>query len=204
LLDGERDFVRAASPERIREFATGRACARAALAEFGLEGLPILVNPDRSPAWPSQCVGSITHTTGYCAAAVARTDQCAALGIDAERIGKIEDDLLPLICTQDEMATLSADVETRQWQTTAIFCAKEAYYKAQFCLTKQWLDFTDVEISLHANRGSFTGQVRAVDDAAPVTRFDGAFRLMDDLLIAAVCIQQINNDSGIPATDGRR
>ncbi|MFD3676463.1 hypothetical protein [Streptomyces sp. NPDC058613] len=41
----------------------------------------------RNPVWPSGIVGSMTHCTGYRAAAVARTGHLVALGVDAEPNG---------------------------------------------------------------------------------------------------------------------
>jgi 4'-phosphopantetheinyl transferase EntD len=63
-LDGAVD-------SRLREFATGRSCARQALAGLGLAPAPILRGAKREPLWPAGIVGSITHCRGYRAAAVA-------------------------------------------------------------------------------------------------------------------------------------
>ena len=71
LLPGEAVYVAKAVPKRINEFAAGRACARRALATFGMPGAVLLAAPDRQPLWPTGFVGSITHTAGFCAAAVA-------------------------------------------------------------------------------------------------------------------------------------
>src|SRR5207302_6761936 len=69
---------------RRREFAVGRACARRALRAFGIVGVAISTGVQREPVWPQGVVGSITHCTGYCAAAVALGDHVTAIGIDAE------------------------------------------------------------------------------------------------------------------------
>src|SRR5579862_3760621 len=66
LLTQEREFVARAVAKRIHEFAGGRACARAGLAQlgFGLVALPM--NADRTPRWPAGAAGSIAHTADFC------------------------------------------------------------------------------------------------------------------------------------------
>src|SRR5439155_18296020 len=40
------------APKRLEEFAAGRACARRALAEFGMVGVPLAMGDDQRPRWP--------------------------------------------------------------------------------------------------------------------------------------------------------
>src|SRR5437763_335927 len=79
LYPEERACIARAVPKRRAEFATGRVCARQALERLGVAVGPLLPHPDRSPAWPPGIVGSISHTDGYCAVAVAEATR--ALGI---------------------------------------------------------------------------------------------------------------------------
>src|SRR5271169_2601616 len=71
LLPAEAQALSKAVLKRVQEFAAGRLCARALLAEFGIHDFPIKVADDRQPVWPETLVGSITHTAGLCAAVVA-------------------------------------------------------------------------------------------------------------------------------------
>ena len=64
-LAAEARVVRHAVPERRREHATVRACARAALVQLGQRPVPILNDPDGVPVWPLGVVGSLTHCRGY-------------------------------------------------------------------------------------------------------------------------------------------
>src|SRR2546430_2701154 len=61
LLGPERAAVGTAVPKRQREFATGRACARQALAQLGLPPAPLERGPRGEPQWPARGGGSITH-----------------------------------------------------------------------------------------------------------------------------------------------
>src|ERR1700730_18709662 len=68
LHPAEAEDVARAVPKRIAEFAAGRACARAALAEFGVREFALRAAPDRQPLWPEGFIGSIAHTAGLRAA----------------------------------------------------------------------------------------------------------------------------------------
>ncbi|HEY7101617.1 MAG TPA: 4'-phosphopantetheinyl transferase, partial [Mycobacteriales bacterium] len=84
LLPEEEVLVARAVGKRRAEFTTVRTCARIALGRLGLPPAPLLSGPKREPLWPDGVVGSITHCDGYRAVAVARADQLATIGIDAE------------------------------------------------------------------------------------------------------------------------
>jgi len=85
LHPDEAELAQTMGPARQREFAAGRACARRAMRELGVPGGPVLRGLRRAPLFPDGVVGSITHTNGFCAAAVARSASFAGVGLDAER-----------------------------------------------------------------------------------------------------------------------
>src|SRR5450432_3222914 len=68
------------------EFATGRACARSALARIGVSGFLLRNDAPRSPRWPARGVGSCPHPGGvrggYCAGGGARADRILPQGVD--------------------------------------------------------------------------------------------------------------------------
>src|SRR5438067_555135 len=70
--------------KRRVEFAAGRWCAREALrvCAADLAESVIEIGAQREPCWPAGVVGSIAHTNGYAAAAVARSADVIGLGID--------------------------------------------------------------------------------------------------------------------------
>jgi 4'-phosphopantetheinyl transferase EntD len=150
LLPSEAVFVEKAVAKRINEFAAGRACARAALDQFGMHDVALHPGSDRQPLWPSGFIGSITHTTGLCAAAVAARRSILAIGLDSEMIGAPTPDIWPSICRAEELnwvQTLPAG--ERPAAVTLLFSAKEALYKCQYPLAGEWLDFHDVRIAVH-------------------------------------------------------
>ena len=147
LLPLEAKCVQDAVPKRILEFAAGRSCARLALRSLGLPDSLILPAADRQPIWPAGIVGSITHTAGYCAAVVARCDDCIGLGIDSEQVGGVNHNILNAICLPAEMSWMATLSEhDRACAGALLFSAKEAFYKCQYPLTSEWLEFHDAHV----------------------------------------------------------
>lgn len=127
----EAALVMGAVEKRRREFALGRACARAALAAMGVEAAAIGRDPRGAPLWPTGVVGSITHTEGYTCALVGAAARFSAMGVDAERVGGVGDELLPRLFDDAERARLMAmDDAQRRIAATLGFSAKEACFKA--------------------------------------------------------------------------
>lgn len=159
LFSDEVQYLGHAIPKRVQEFAAGRLCARRALAEFRFTDYPLRMNSDRRPQWPVSVIGSISHTAGMCGAVVAKQSQFRAIGLDMEFAGHVTPEIWPSICTREEMAWLAALREPEQSRCAAlIFSAKESFYKCQYNITRQWLEFDDVtlDISAHdANAGGF-------------------------------------------------
>lgn len=140
-----------ATEKRRQEFAAGRMCARAGLAALDLAiDRPLVTAEDRSPIWPDDATGSISHTAGYCVAAVAPRGGShpavgVGLGIDAEQLGRVTDNLHRVVFTAEERAWLDElSAEERSDVATTLFSAKEAFYKAQHPLTLSWVGFQDV------------------------------------------------------------
>ena len=193
LLPGEAAAVANARSKRINEFAAGRACARQALATFGVAGFALLAAPDRQPLWPAGFVGSITHTAGFCAAAVVPCSKIAALGLDSERTGAPTLDIWPTLCRPDELAWVdSLPSEQRPPAVTLIFSAKEAVYKCQYPITHQWLDFHDLRIEVPdwgEPRGRFAvTPTRDIQIAKRAALPEGRYCFHEQFVSTALCI----------------
>lgn len=148
-LPAELDALVARAVEaRRREFAFGRECARRAVAELGLRLGVIGQGADRAPIWPEGTSGSISHVDGYALAVAAPALADHAVGVDVVELGSINDDIVPLAFTEDERTDLASTVRSsRDLGLAVAFGAKEAFFKAQFQLTKRWVDFDEVEVS---------------------------------------------------------
>jgi 4'-phosphopantetheinyl transferase EntD len=161
LFPEEEAWITRAIPKRRREFATGRWCARQALARLGLPDVPLPPAPDRAPRWPAGIVGSITHSDTLCIVAVARQDHVHALGVDTEPWAPLDAELWPLVCTPTELGWLMRQPpRLRGYLARALFSAKEATYKCQYPLTGAMLDFLDLEVALDLPGGRFSTMLR--------------------------------------------
>ncbi|MBL6751614.1 MAG: 4'-phosphopantetheinyl transferase superfamily protein [Nevskia sp.] len=134
---------------RRQQFAAGRACAKAALAELGMAGHALCAGPDRKPCWPAGAVGSISHTHAYCVAVAAPAARFRALGIDVEIVARVSARIREHIATPAERAWLETlGTDALALAGALLFSAKEAYYKCWSGAGGNILYFQDVE--LHA------------------------------------------------------
>jgi enterobactin synthetase component D len=176
--------LRAATVKRQLHFRAGRYCALRALE--ALEGRRVSTVPPRAaggaPIWPAGITGSITHTDDYVWAAVARTSQVEALGIDTERIMSADraTQVSPAIAWPSELAHARAVGCDRLEALTLVFSAKEAIFKCLYGKVGRVFDYRDVRIvAAEANRRTFTARiVRTLSDDFPAqTILQGRFEL---------------------------
>jgi 4'-phosphopantetheinyl transferase EntD len=193
LFPDEETLVAGAVESRRRSFATTRACARRALGQLGVPPVPLLRGERGEPRWPEGIVGSMTHCDGYRAAAAARRDQIAALGIDAEPHAALPRRLVPRIARaeeQERLRELAAAAPGVHWDRL-LFSAKEAVYKAWFPLARTWLGFEDASVTLDPESGTFRARLLVEGPplgGAPLTRFDGRWLARSGVVLTAIAV----------------
>jgi 4'-phosphopantetheinyl transferase EntD len=144
----EAAAVARAVAKRVGEFAAGRLCARRALQRFGIARVVLPAAHDRQPVWPPGFLGSITHTEGFCAAVAAARGRLLGLGLDSEAAGAVEAQLWPSICVASELDWMAEwPAAARTQAATLVFAAKEAFYKAQYPTTGEFMSFADLEVA---------------------------------------------------------
>jgi len=178
VLAAEAEYLAAhrMHPRREAEFRAGRACAREALSRIGIDGWPLIPATTREPQWPADVVGSITHSGGYCAAAVAHGHYCAGIGIDVEATGRVGDELAAAVCSRSELAALDKS-GSRAELLTLIFSAKESVFKAIFPRQRLFVEFNDVEIEFEPENATFRARGRAPELERLLTRLEGRFAI---------------------------
>ncbi|MFG2093252.1 4'-phosphopantetheinyl transferase [Streptomyces sp. NPDC048612] len=193
LLPDEEPLVARAVAKRQREFAAGRWCARRAMARLGFPPVPILPGPRGEPRWPSGLVGALTHCEGYAAAAVARSTEVLALGVDAEPAEPLPDGVLEAVALPAERAGLprnSHGAPPLPWDRM-LFSAKESVYKAWFPMTGRPLEFEDALLSFDPDDGTFTARLLVpgwrLGDAV-LTGFAGRWAVRAGLVMTAVVV----------------
>jgi 4'-phosphopantetheinyl transferase EntD len=195
LHPAEAAYVSHAAPGRVAEYAAGRACARAALAQLEVPDFPVHVGPQREPIWPPGFTGSITHTGSYCGVVVAKTTAFKAVGIDAEARGALDPDLWSQVITPKERCWLLSLPRSRGLEmSTVIFSAKEAFFKCQYQLTRRYAGFLDVDVTCES--GAF--QVSPREDAwlssvsqLSVRLWVGRFAMVGSLVVSGIGLTAI-------------
>ena len=103
----------------------------------------------RAPQWPDGTVGSLTHTTTFAAAALARSLHVGAIGIDVEPDlvlpGEVWEDIR--VDGEEHCVMRLAEHDAVIAGDRLLFSAKEAIFKAWFPLTGRWLGFDDCDAS---------------------------------------------------------
>jgi len=193
LFPVEEAVVANAVCKRRNEFATARACARAALARLGVPPVPIVPGLRGAPQWPSGVVGSITHCAGYRACAVARDRDILTIGLDAEPHDTLPDGVLGAVASGEEQARLAALAAVAPgvcWDRM-LFSAKESVYKAWFPLAQRWLGFEEASIEFDAVHQRFTARLLVegpVVNGAVLTGFDGRWLVSNGLIVTTIVV----------------
>ncbi|HEY6424472.1 MAG TPA: 4'-phosphopantetheinyl transferase superfamily protein [Pseudonocardiaceae bacterium] len=198
LFPEEQAVISRAVEKRRREFRTVRHCARRALHELGLPPAAVLPGEHREPVWPPGVVGSMTHCTGYRAAAVARSRDLLTVGIDAEPHEPLPPDVAAVIALDEELARvaeLTAAKDAVCWDRV-LFCAKETVYKAWFPLTHRWLGFQEASVTIHPStidyaEGTFAARLLVAGPTIAgeqLTRFNGRWLIRHDLVITTIAL----------------
>lgn len=148
LLNDEAIYIKQAVAKRKREFIAGRTLARLLLEKLSVSS-SIGKNEDRSPCWPKGIVGSISHNDFECGVALGSSRLFLSIGLDIETIGQVKPELWPLLFVDAELASLTQErnPERRALLATLYFSAKEAFYKYQYPLTKQWVEFHAAQVT---------------------------------------------------------
>lgn len=188
LFASELAVMSRAMPQRRREFATVRACAREALARLGCGPVAIVPGVGGAPTWPPGIVGSMTHCPGYRAAAVARAVDLLAIGVDAEPHEPLPTEVAAFVATPAELAALPRG-DGPAWERV-LFSAKESVYKAWYPLGRRFLEYEDLEIRLRPD-GRFGARLQVpgvrVGDRY-LDRFQGRWLASADLVITACVV----------------
>jgi 4'-phosphopantetheinyl transferase EntD len=184
LHPAELALVRTAAPRRRREFAVGRACARAAFSSLQVRPGPILIDPTGAPLWPQGFVGSISHGAEVCAAAVGSADRFSGIGIDIEAGVPIDEGVAETFSAEDERRRIERSVDSTA-PTALLFSMKEAALKAHWSAFAGDPSFEDVAV-VETHPPSFVAAITS--DVEPVRLLTGRFYQDAQLIVTAVAV----------------
>jgi 4'-phosphopantetheinyl transferase EntD len=142
-------------PEEALAFATSvvkvrrasgaaRIVARDLLARLGHGGCALPKCSGGAPTWPNGVVGSMAHDDRVAVAAVGRSRDVGAIGIDVEPAELLPAELLDMVATPLERLKIADD----PYRGRLLFVAKEAVYKAVYPLDRTFLEHHDVEVDI--------------------------------------------------------
>jgi 4'-phosphopantetheinyl transferase EntD len=196
LHPGEAAMMARAVEKRRREFTAGRVLARTAMGRLGIAEQPLLNGDDRAPIWPTGVVGTITHTRGWCAVAIAKATDLRALGADVEQDTPLEERLWDSVLNPDEIDHLQGmRPDEARALGKLIFSAKECAYKAQYLLTRTFLGFSAMSVvvdadAARATAGTWTATFRqsAGETFQAGDQLRGSFRRTGGLVATALVI----------------
>ena len=169
LFEGEEKFVFSAVKKRRAEFEAGRCAARIALEKFGIAECPIPQGGNGEPLWPVEIAGSITHSDSLCFAACAKKRDLRAVGIDAERVGRMVRRLWRMTFSEDEQDAIRKMPDEAVAATVA-FSAKEAFEKAQFAVSGRVMGFRSMRVKFAGSNELFVTKIAEDDTFADVPR----------------------------------
>lgn len=157
--------------KRQREFRAGRDAARRALSVLGVPACSIPKDPTGPPCFPAGITGSITHAGRDLTLAISvATREPILLGVDAEEVRPIDDDVTARVVTKAELAAI-ARLGFGSLAPLVAFSAKEAVYKALYPRYRTFLEFHDVQLTAddgalraHAAKLNASASVRVTHD----------------------------------------
>ncbi|CAM5421294.1 4'-phosphopantetheinyl transferase [Streptomyces avidinii] len=206
LFAQEARLIEGVVERRRSDFTTVRTCARRAMGRLGFPPAPILRGPRGEPLWPPGLVGSMTHCDGYRAAALARAEDLASLGVDAEVNDPLpREGMLRIVTTEEERAWLAPMIERRPdvaWDRL-VFSAKESVYKAWYPLTGRWLDFQEAVITVDPDLGTFAARLLVpgpLVGSARLSDFPGRWTTERGFLMTAVALPAPSRPDESPTT----
>jgi len=143
------------SASRRAEFFSGRRCAHASMRVAGYPRLPILRHHDRSPLWPLNILGSITHGASLAAGIVRMPHQpIIGLGIDIEDLFRdVRSDITRYTLTPWERDQWPVMSDRLSREARIIFSIKETIYKCFFPIDRISLGFQDAEVTAITDTG---------------------------------------------------
>lgn len=140
------EMLSAAGKRRRAEYLAGRYVARLLLQKTGYAGFVLHRNRDRTPLWPADICGTISHAGDTVLCALHRSFSPDGVGIDVEYLMTSRRTALVqnAILTSQESAVLACLPLERR--VTLAFSAKESLFKAIYPRLLRPFDFHASEI----------------------------------------------------------
>jgi 4'-phosphopantetheinyl transferase EntD len=143
---GERALYLNVDDRTRRATSSGRLVCRELLRSLGIVPPPLLRKDGGAPRWPVGLDGTLAHDDAF-AVGLAWAGGPHLWGIDIEPAEPLPEEIVDDVVVTDEERRF---VDDDPVATRAVFCAKEAAYKATWLLHRRVLEFRDVVVTLPA------------------------------------------------------
>ncbi len=163
------DWFKSAAPKRQLEYLASRYCLSQVLKQANLNpDLKVERKSDRSPIWPDQWVGSITHSNCVASVTMAPKALVSSIGIDIEEVMPIDTarKVAKAILTDSEVGGDDRfGFEHNEW-VTLLLSAKESLYKCLHPFVGKFFGFDYAEI-FEVHRTERRCLIRLTKDLSP-------------------------------------
>jgi 4'-phosphopantetheinyl transferase EntD len=198
VCSAEETLIAKAVDKRKREFRAGRNCAHALFEEHGIACDALLKGIQREPAWPEGWVGSISHTDGMCAVAIASQSHYLGIGLDVEQDTPLSDGVRKMICSPSEMDHINAlkTENGHRFGSLALdkvnFSAKESFHKVYFPLNHHTLGFLDANVEFEPMDNAFTATILNPESAPtfPITTVRGRYCFVRGVVATFIALKR--------------
>ncbi|MDB2384256.1 4'-phosphopantetheinyl transferase superfamily protein [Endozoicomonas sp.] len=139
-----------ARTKRQAEYLAGRYCAGIGLKRLGADNFEVKASRDRSPVWPENYTGSISHSQGFAMAVTGEKARYRSIGVDIEKIVSESraERLSNTVLTDSDCELRSTLGLPIHWFFTLVFSAKESLYKLLHPELKRSMGFESACLSL--------------------------------------------------------
>ncbi|KPV93644.1 4'-phosphopantetheinyl transferase Npt [Pseudoalteromonas sp. P1-9] len=134
--------------KRQAEFLSGRVMAQQALSQLGKKDISVTIGKNRSPVWPNDILGSISHTDTKAICIVGYKSLNSYIGCDIENYvkNKMKFEVFAQIINQDEKKLIEHSHLEKNIAAILTFSAKESLFKALYPEVKRYFDFTAAQL----------------------------------------------------------
>ncbi|MDX7991628.1 4'-phosphopantetheinyl transferase family protein [Xenorhabdus littoralis] len=181
--------------KRKAEYLAARYCTQQILNNLGHSAFQVTNAQDRSPVWPDNICGSISHSAN-CAIAFATTcsDKYRMIGVDIEQEIKTEtiNSVSASVINDTEAALLTACTLSFEQTFTLAFSIKESLFKALHPHVKRFFDFHAAEVT-SIDCSDHTMSIKLLqtlsDEYRAGSQFHGNFALMPQQQVLTYIVQ---------------
>ncbi|MBD2797559.1 4'-phosphopantetheinyl transferase superfamily protein [Xenorhabdus sp. 18] len=180
--------------KRRAEYLAARYCTQHVLHKLGYSGFQVTNAEDRSPIWPDNICGSISHSANCAIAFAASCHQYRMIGVDIEQEIKSEtiESVSSSIINDHEVKLLTECPLPFAQVFTLAFSIKESLFKALYPHVKRFFDFHAAEITSIDCR-NHTISIKLLQTLSDMYRagsqFHGNFTLMPQQQVLTYIVQ---------------